>query len=186
MTTTMRTDSESPPPKKIRLGLQQNQENVAAVHHKNTTTTRTTIHQLSDGVIEISLVLLGGHGHFRDMPLACKMFLSASELNPHFKKITTGESVISSISCAKKFFQNEGTDTKELEFFWYNAARYGRVEVMVWAYWKGYSAVWTQERNYDWVLNWFMHMQKSSPVRTTSSFAKIERDWLRLGQGYLF
>ena len=116
-TTTMRRtgDSKSPPPKKIRLlGLLQNQEHVllveAVIHHQNYTTTGTTIHQLADEVIGISLALLVGNGHFRYGPLACKMFLAASKLNTHFKKIMTGESVTSSsISCVKKYFEDEGT-----------------------------------------------------------------------------
>ena len=112
MTTTMRTDS-APPPKKIRLGLQQNQENVlaAAVNHQNTTTTRTTIHQLADEVIGISLGLLG---HFQYGPLVCKTFLRASELNKHFLKITTGESVTSSVPCAQKYFEDQGTGKEQL------------------------------------------------------------------------
>ena len=31
---------------------------------------------------------------------------------------------------------------EELLFFWYNAARYGRVEVMEWAHQQGYSRLW--------------------------------------------
>jgi len=50
----------------------------------------TTICQIPDGVIGISLAMLGGNGHFQYGPLACKMFLRESELIPHFKKITTG------------------------------------------------------------------------------------------------
>ena len=143
-TTAMRTDYESPPPKKIRLRLQQNEEYVAAVILQTTTriTRITTINQLADEVIGISLGLLGGVGHFRYGPLACKMFLKASEVNKDFKKITTGESVTSSISCAKKYFEDKGTGKEILTFFWENAARYGRVEVMDWAHQQGYSTVW--------------------------------------------
>ena len=139
----MRIDSGSPPPpKNICLGLRQNQEAtvVGKNQNTNTTTRTTTIHQLGDEVIEISLALLGGNGHFRYGPLACKMFLRASELNPHFKKISSGESVTSSISCAKKYFQDkEGTDKEQLRFFWENAARYGRLDIMEWAHQQGFS-----------------------------------------------
>ena len=109
--------SESPPLKRSRLDLQQN-------HGNNITTTRTTIHQLADEVIGISLQMLGGNGHFRHGPLACKMFLRASKLDKHFKKFTSGESVTSSVSCAMKYFEDEGTGRERLRFFWLNAARY--------------------------------------------------------------
>ena len=138
----MRTESESPPPKTILLCLQQNEGHVAAVNHQKTTVTRTTIHQVADEVIGMSLALLGGNGHFRYGPLACKTFLRASECNKHFKKITTGESVTSSVSCAKKYFEDKCTGLKQDEFFWYNAARYGRLEVMEWARLQGYSVAW--------------------------------------------
>ena len=87
-------------------------------------TTRTTIHQLADEVIGMSLALLGSNGHFRYGPLACKMFLRASKLDKHFKKFTSGESVTSSVSCAMKYFEDEGTGRERLRFFWLNAARY--------------------------------------------------------------
>jgi len=141
-------NSESPPAsQKRKLGLlQQNQEHGAAANQN--TRMRTTIHSLSEGVIGISLELLGGNGHFRYGPLACKIFLRASEFNPGFKKITTMESVTSSISCATKYFQDKGTDTKHLKYFWFNAARYGHVDVMEWARNQGYSDVRTQ--THDW------------------------------------
>ena len=175
----MRTDSDSLPPKKVRLGLQHNQENVVAVIHQNTTTTRTTIHQLSDGVLGISLALLGGNGHFRYGPLACKMFLRASELNQHFTKITTGESVTSSISCAKRYFQDKGTGKAQFLFFWENAARYGRLDVMEWAHQQGYSAAWNLER-YPFHSIGSIVCKKSSRVWTTLCFAVVERKWVPL------
>ena len=108
----MRTDSSvSPPLKKRRLRSQQNQDAAAAVIHQNTTTTRTTIHQLADEVIGISLGLLG---HFQYGPLVCETFLRASELNKHFLKITTGESVTSSVPCAQKYFEDQGTGKEQL------------------------------------------------------------------------
>ena len=51
----------------------------------------STLHDLSDGEV----ALLGGNGHFRYHGIACQIFLRDSELNPHFKKITTGESGLS-------------------------------------------------------------------------------------------
>ena len=144
-------NSKSPPPKKRRLGLQHNQEEATAPGIQNTRTTttttcttRTTIHQLSEDVIGIVLTLLGGNGHFRYGPTACKTLLRASELNTHFKKITTGESVTSSVSCAKKYFEDEGTGEDELQFFWFNAARYGRIDVMEWAHQQEFSDVWSE------------------------------------------
>jgi len=110
---------------------------------------RTTINKLPEGVIGISLALLGSIGNFRYGPLACNkiMFLSASELKQHFKKITTSESVNSCVSCAKKYFDDKGTGTEQLQFFWYSAARYGRMEVMQWVHEQGYSDV----RNQDYI-----------------------------------
>ena len=55
--------------------------------------------------------------HFRYGPLACKMFLKASEVNPGYRKMTTRESVTSSISCAQKYFEDAGTGDEELEYF---------------------------------------------------------------------
>ena len=72
-----------------------------------------TINQVPEGVLGISLAPLGGNGHFRYAPSACKRFLRASEVNPHFKKITTSKSVTSSISCAKKYFEDEGTGRRQ-------------------------------------------------------------------------
>mmetsp|Transcript_21574 Transcript_21574/g.31932 ORF Transcript_21574/g.31932 Transcript_21574/m.31932 type:complete len:121 (+) Transcript_21574:141-503(+) len=86
----------------------------------------STLHDLSDGEV----ALLGGNGHFRYHGIACQIFLRDSELNPHFKKITTGESVTSSVSCTK-YFEDKGKGTRREQplFFWVNVARYGRVDV---------------------------------------------------------
>ena len=91
------------------------------------------IHDLNDDILSISLALLGGNGHFRYGPLVCKTFLRASKEIPHFKMITTAESVTSSVSCVKKYFKDEGYGSQQLKFFWDNAIRYGRVDVMRWA-----------------------------------------------------
>jgi len=174
----MRTNSESPPPKKIRrLGLQQNQEHVEAVVLQNTTTMTTTIHQLAVEVIGISLGLLGGNGHYRYGPLACKMFLRASELSQHFKKITTGESVTSSVSCAKKFFSDKGTGKDQLEFIWLNAARYGRVDVMEWAHEQGYSAIKREEWQ-PWLGCW--NPFGAHTCKKAAEYGKLQAlQWLR-------
>jgi len=70
------------------------------------------------------------------------MFLRTSEQQPYYRKITTGEVVTSSVSCVQRYFEDEGTARKQLEFFWENAARHGRVEVMQWAHQQGYSSAW--------------------------------------------
>jgi hypothetical protein len=36
-----------------------------------------------------------------------------------------------------KYFEDEGADTEQLQFFWFNAARYGHVEVRGWAHQHG-------------------------------------------------
>jgi hypothetical protein len=105
----------------------------------------TTIHRLPDDLLRISFAFLLGNGHFRYHGIACKMLLKASEQQPGHRKITTAESVTYSIECAQKYFEDEGTGISQLRFFWYNASRYGRVEVMEWAHQQGYSAVWNQQ-----------------------------------------
>jgi hypothetical protein len=115
------------------MDLQREPDGEAVVVVAGGNTNLTTIRHLNDDVLSISLALLGGIGHFRYSPLACKLFLKASENIPHFKKITTGESVTSSVSCVQKYFEDEGTGKEQLMFFWVNAIRYGRVNVMQWA-----------------------------------------------------
>jgi hypothetical protein len=85
----------------------------------------TTIYHLNDDLLRLSHAFLGV-GHFRYGPLACKMFLRASKVKKRFKKFTTGEFVTSSISCARKYFEDKGPGEENLEFFRYSAARYGR------------------------------------------------------------
>jgi len=41
-----------------------------------------------------------------------------------------------------EYFEDEGTDEDQFQFFWYSAARYGHLEVMQWAHQQGYSAAW--------------------------------------------
>ena len=70
--------------------------------------------------------------------------------------MTTGESVTSSISCAKKYFEDEGIGKEQLKFFWYNSARYGRVGVMEWARQRGYSAVWMQQHDREGSIGFYI------------------------------
>ena len=86
----------------------------------------------------LSLSFLGP-GHFRYGPFACKMFLQAylTSINDEWideKKVTNAESVTTSISCTRRYFNDKGTDDKDLTFFLYNAAKYGRIEKMEWVY----------------------------------------------------
>lgn len=115
----------------------------------NTTTgtnhTNSTIHSLPVEVIGLSLSLLAKHGHFRYAPLACKTLRNAYSNFVSEDTITRAESVVSPISCAKQFFEDVGTDTEQLFFFWKNAAKCGRVHVMEWAYRQGYSRIWQEE-----------------------------------------
>jgi hypothetical protein len=101
--------------RRIELPLEQAIESVVIVavggNHP-----ATTINDLNDDLIGQSLALLG-NGHFRYGPLACKLFLNASKKNPHFKKITSGERVTSSMSCARKYFEDEGTGSDQVKFF---------------------------------------------------------------------
>lgn len=87
----------------------------------NTTTgtnhTNSTIHSLPVEVIGFSLSLLAKHGHFRYAPLACKTCRNAYSNFVSEDTITRAESVVSSISCAKQFFEDVGTDTEQLFSF---------------------------------------------------------------------
>jgi len=50
------------------------------------------------------------------------------------EKITHAGSVTtSSISLAKKYFEDEGTSTEQLLIFWNNAVKHGCAEVVEWA-----------------------------------------------------
>jgi hypothetical protein len=130
--------------RRIELPQEQDAESVVLVavggNHP-----ATTINDLNDDLVSESLALLGGVGNFRYGPLACKQFLKGSEKNPHFKKITSGESVTSSISCARKYFEDEGTGSDQVKFFWINAAKYGRIREMQWARQEEYSAVFIEK-----------------------------------------
>lgn len=123
-------DSPPRPRQRRRMESQQEEQDVEEVmlvadgNHP-----ATTIYDLHEDLLGLTHALLG-NGHFRYHSIACKMFLKASKLNPGYKKITTGKNVTSSISCARKYFEDKGTDTTQLRFFWFSAARHGRVEVM--------------------------------------------------------
>ena len=137
------TETESAlPEKKKRVDLQQNEEASAPVTTKATGNQhKTTIRDLNNDILGISQSFLGG-GHFRYGPLACKTLLGSYLASVSDKKITKGESITSTISCAQQYFEDVGTGTDQLVFFWFNAARYGRVEVMEWAHQQGYSRIW--------------------------------------------
>lgn len=92
-----------------------------------------TILAYPDELLRLSLSFLGV-GHFAFIALVCSRFKIAYPTNATSDEtVTSGESVTSSISCAEKYFEDAGTDSEQLEFFWYNATRYGRLDVMEWA-----------------------------------------------------
>ena len=102
----------------------------------------TTIYDLNSDLLAISHSLLG-IGHFRYTDIACKLLLEAS-LAASDKKVTSMKCVTYSISCAEKYFEDEGTGYEQLKLFWRSAARYGRLEIMRWAHQQGYARVWSQ------------------------------------------
>ena len=113
---------------------------ISTTHHHHHH--HTMIHDINNDLLLLSHAFLGV-GHFRYHNIACKMFLRASEEQPGYTKITTGEIATFSISCAQKYFEDEGTAKKQRESLWDNAARrHGCVEVMQWAHQQGYSVVW--------------------------------------------
>ena len=116
---------DSPPRlrQKRRLELLQYEQNKEVA---------TNMYHLGEDQLNLSIAFLGV-GHFRYQNIACKMFLKASEQQPDFKKITTSESVCSSIKCVQKYFEDEGTGKEQLLFFWYSVVRHDRVGIMRWA-----------------------------------------------------
>jgi len=81
----------------------------------------------------------------------------------------------------QKYFEEEGTEIKQLEFLWCSAARYSHVEVMQWAHEQGYSVIWNLQNDWGGVY-WSNNMRnKSGQVWTTLCFAVVETKWVRLG-----
>jgi len=158
-----------------------------------------TIHNLHPELIGLSLSFLGV-GHFRYGPLACKMLLKpylATVSND--EKITSGESITLSISCAKKYFDDmnipDGTRIQNMEkqewdkeeelerkllFFWNNAAKYGRLEVMEWGHQQGYSHVWKywlEKRDWD---EWYDEDDDVSPYANAVKYGQLDAlKWLK-------
>jgi len=104
-----------------------------------------TILYLSNDILGLCLTFLGT-GHFAFIALVCTRFKSAYLDNVGDKKITSGASYTSSISCAQKYLEEtrNATSKRRIARFWYNTARFGCVEVMAWAHRQGYSRVWTK------------------------------------------
>ena len=145
------TDPDSPPSKMTRFDVQHNEQQEVeadpAGNDKPTTTTATTkIYDLNADILGLCHSLLGV-GHYRYAAMACKMLHKGNLAVNDNKKITSMEVVTSSISCAQQFFEDEATDSKQLELFWYTAVRYNRIEVMIWAHHQGYASVWKET---DW------------------------------------
>jgi hypothetical protein len=96
-----------------------------------------------DELLRLTLSFLGV-GHFAFVALVCSRFKIAHLANVGDEMITSGESVTSSILRAEKYFEDAGTDSEHLIFFWLNVTRYGRVDVMEWAHREGCSRVWNE------------------------------------------
>ena len=84
-----------PKEKETRIDLQQNEVAAAADNHVK------TIYDLNDDLLRLCHSLLG-IGHFRYFT-ACKIFLEANLSGASDMKITSMESVISSVSRARQF-----------------------------------------------------------------------------------
>ena len=105
--------------------------------------TDNTILAPPDELLRLTLSFLGV-GHFAFVALVCSRFKIAHLANVGDEMITSGESVTSSILRAEKYFEDAGTDSEQLEFFWYYVAGYGLVDVMAWAHRQGYSLGWNE------------------------------------------
>ena len=120
-----------------KIDVQQN-------NHNGLPAEKYTILVIPNEVLGLSLSYLGT-GDFGFISPVCKRFKSAyltyvtSE-----KKITTGRSLTSSISRVEKYLGDAGTDNKQIAFFWHSAARYGHVNLMEWAYERGYARFWKE------------------------------------------
>ena len=95
--------------------------------------------------------------------------------NTSDEKVTTGESVTSSISRATKYFEDAGTGSEQLELFWYNGARYGRVDIMEWAHRQGYARVRNNEQ-FQW--RW-RDVGKQVCIRAAKYGQLASLQWLR-------
>jgi len=115
------------------------------------------------------------------------------------EKITSGESITLTISCAKKYFDDmnipDGTRMQTMEkqewdkereleqklaFFWSNAAKYGRLEVMEWGFQQGYSHVWKywlETRDWD---EWYDEDDDVSPYANAVKYGQLDAlKWLK-------
>ena len=95
--------------------------------------------------------------------------------NTSDEKVTTGESVTSSISRATKYFEDAGTGSEQLELFWYNGARYGRVDIMEWAHRQGYARV---RNNAQFQWRW-RDVGKQVCIRAAKYGQLASLQWLR-------
>lgn len=100
-----------------------------------------TILHLPDEVLGLALSFLSG-GHYAFIALVCSRFKIAYLAHVSDDLVTTGDSVTSSMSRAKKYLEDAGTEIEKIALFWHSAARYGRLEVMEWAHQNGYSFMW--------------------------------------------
>ena len=130
-----------PKEKETRIDLQQHEVAAEADNHMK------TMHDLNDDLLRLCHSLLG-IGHFRYFT-ACKIFLEANLSGASDMKITSMESVTSSVSRARQYFDDVGTGTDQLKLFWYGAARYGRVKLMEWALQQRYAHVWFEKEGYQ-------------------------------------
>ena len=104
-----------------------------------------TILHHPDEILGLALSFLGA-GQFGFIAPVCSRFKYVYLTTVSDEKITNGECITSSISRAEKYFEDAGTNTKQLIFFWYNVStRYGHVDVMEWAHTQGHSRVWNAQ-----------------------------------------
>jgi hypothetical protein len=116
----------------------------------------TTIYNLSLDILGLCHSFLGV-GHFGFIAPACKIFKQAYLSNPGHDKVTSGESITSSISCARKHLEDEKTSKRMTAFFWYHAIGYGCLDVLEWAYQQGYSYVW-EGRDYKDMFSYTLYI----------------------------
>ena len=95
-----------PKEKETRIDLQQHEVAAEADNHMK------TMHDLNDDLLRLCHSLLG-IGHFRYC-IACKIFLEANLSGASDMKITSIESVTSSVSHVRQYFDDVGTGTETL------------------------------------------------------------------------
>jgi len=108
-------------------------------HQVSESNTSYTIYDIPIEVLRLCLAFLGT-GYFRFIGGTCRTFREGYlSMNSIVDTTTTAKNIVSSVSCAELYLQEAGTDIKRIRVILDGAAAYGRVEILEWAHYRGYS-----------------------------------------------